>query len=174
MTDSIFKIVFVGNSGIGKSSILRRYTECTFDDCTCATVGAAYKDQRISFEGKSIKLHIWDVDVSERHASQWKLYAIKCNGIFVVYDITDRKSFERIRDLISEIDSSAGVCRVLNGNKCDLEERRAIKTEEGELLARKYGIPFFETSAKESVNVEEMFNAIILNMINNGYKVIQD
>lgn len=62
----------------------------------------------------------------------------------------------------------SGICRVLIGNKCDLEERRAVGTEEGELLARRYGTPFFETSAKESVNVEEMFNAIVLNMINNA------
>lgn len=157
--DYLFKVLIIGNSGVGKSCLLLRFAEDMFSDNYISTIGVDFKIRKIDLEGKSIKLQIWDTAGQERFRTITKSYYRGSNGIVVVYDITDRESFEQIQHWMSEIDSHASpdVCRLLVGNKCDLEENRAVKTEEGESLARQYGIPFLETSAKDSKNVEEMF-----------------
>jgi len=133
-----------------------------FSDNYISTIGVDFKIRKIELENKSIKLQIWDTAGQERFRTITKSYYRGSNGIVVVYDITDRESFETVQHWMAEIDNhaSADVCRLLVGNKSDLSDKRAVKTEEGEALARQFGIPFLETSAKESINVENMFTTM--------------
>lgn len=161
--DNIFKIIFIGDSNVGKSSLLFRYVKNTFNEYHMTTIGIDFLVKNIRFEGKSIKLQIWDKCGKEVHGGYLKVFSRYSNGVFIVYDITDRKSFENVQWWMDELDSNGppDICRVLIGNESDLEKYRVVKTEEGESLARKYGIPFLETSAKKSINVKEMFETII-------------
>ena len=162
ISDYLFKVLIIGNSGVGKSCLLLRFAEDMFSDNYISTIGVDFKIRKIELEGKSIKLQIWDTAGQERFRTITKSYYRGSNGIVVVYDITDRESFEQITHWMNEIDSNASseVCRLLVGNKADLNDKRAVKTEEGEALARQFGIPFLETSAKESINVENMFTTM--------------
>jgi Ras-related protein Rab-1A len=157
--DYLFKVLIIGNSGVGKSCLLLRFAEDMFSDNYISTIGVDFKIRKIELEGKSIKLQIWDTAGQERFRTITKSYYRGSNGIIVVYDITDRESFDQVQHWMSEIDAhaSADVCRLLVGNKADLKDRRAVKTDEGAALARQYGIPFLETSAKDASNVENMF-----------------
>lgn len=136
-----------------------------FSDNYISTIGVDFKIRKIELDGKSIKLQIWDTAGQERFRTITKSYYRGSNGIVVVYDITNRDSFEQVQHWMSEIDNHASqdVCRLLVGNKADLPDR-AVKTEEGEALARQFGIPFMETSAKESLNVENMFITMATSM----------
>jgi Ras-related protein Rab-1A len=157
--DYLFKVLIIGNSGVGKSCLLLRFAEDMFSDNYISTIGVDFKIRKLDLEGKSIKLQIWDTAGQERFRTITKSYYRGSNGIVVVYDITDRESFDQVQHWMSEIDAhaSAEVCRLLVGNKADLNDKRAVKTEEGETIARQYGIPFLETSAKDASHVEEMF-----------------
>jgi Ras-related protein Rab-1A len=157
--DYLFKVLIIGNSGVGKSCLLLRFAEDMFSDNYISTIGVDFKIRKIELEGKSIKLQIWDTAGQERFRTITQSYYRGSNGIIVVYDITDRESFDQVQHWMSEIDAhaSADVCRLLVGNKADLQDKRAVKTDEGALLARQFGIPFLETSAKDSSNVETMF-----------------
>jgi Ras-related protein Rab-1A len=157
--DYLFKVLIIGNSGVGKSCHLLRFAEDMFSDNYISTIGVDFKIRKLDLEGKSIKLQIWDTAGQERFRTITKSYYRGSNGIVVVYDITDRESFDQVQHWMSEIDAhaSADVCRLIVGNKADLNDKRAVKTEEGETLARQFGIPFLETSAKDASHVEEMF-----------------
>jgi Ras-related protein Rab-1A len=157
--DYLFKVLIIGNSGVGKSCLLLRFAEDLFSDNYISTIGVDFKIRKLDLDGKSIKLQIWDTAGQERFRTITKSYYRGSNGIVVVYDITDRESFEQVQHWMSEIDAhaSAEVCRLLVGNKADLNDKRAVKTDEGESLARQFGVPFLETSAKDASHVEEMF-----------------
>jgi Ras-related protein Rab-1A len=157
--DYLFKVLIIGNSGVGKSCLLLRFAENMFSDNYISTIGVDYKIRKIDREGKSIKLQIWDTAGQERFRTITKSDYRGSNGIVVVHDMTDRQSFDQVQHWMGEIDShaSADVCRLLVGNKADLKDKRAVKSDEGAALARQYGIPFLETSAKDSSNVENMF-----------------
>jgi Ras-related protein Rab-1A len=157
--DYLFKVLIIGNSGVGKSCLLLRFAEDMFSDNYISTIGVDFKIRKIELEGKSIKLQIWDTAGQERFRTITKSYYRGSNGIIVVYDITDRETFDQVQHWMSEIDAhaSADVCRLLVGNKADLKDKRAVKTDEGAALGRQFGIPFLETSAKDASNVETMF-----------------
>ena len=106
-----------------------------------------------------VKLQIWDTAGQERFRTLTSSYYRGAHGISIVYDVTDRESFENVRQWMHEIDKFAnpGVCKILVGNKCDMEEIRKVSTEEGAELARHFEIPFLETSAKNSINVDQSF-----------------
>ncbi len=106
-----------------------------------------------------VKLQIWDTAGQERFRTLTSSYYRGAHGIIIVYDVTDRDSFDNVRQWMHEIERFAnpGVCKILVGNKCDMEEIRKVTTDEGAELARHFEIPFLETSAKNSINVEQSF-----------------
>ena len=110
-------------------------------------------------DNQNVKLQIWDTAGQERFRTLTASYYRGAHGIIIVYDVTDRETFENVRQWMHEIERFANdtVCKVLVGNKSDLEDRRKVAREEGEELARHYGIPFLETSAKNNRSVEESF-----------------
>ncbi|XP_060777423.1 ras-related protein Rab-13 isoform X2 [Neoarius graeffei] len=121
-----------------------------------------FKVKTIEVEGKKVKLQVWDTAGQERFKTITTAYYRGAMGIILVYDITDEKSFENIQNWMKSIkeNASAGVSRMLLGNKCDIEAKRKVSKEMGEKLAKDHGIRFFETSAKSSINVEESFIAL--------------
>jgi Ras-related protein Rab-1A len=157
--DYLFKILLIGNSGVGKSSLLLRFADDTFTDNFMPTIGVDFKIRTLEVDGRTIKLQIWDTAGQERFKTITSSYYKGAHGIIVVYDITDKESFKNIDTWMNEVEKHASdnVSRILVGNKNDMEESRQVSVDEGKELADQYNIRFMETSAKESANVEEAF-----------------
>jgi Ras-related protein Rab-1A len=157
--DYLFKILLIGNSGVGKSSLLLRFADDTFTDNFMPTIGVDFKIRTLEVDGKTIKLQIWDTAGQERFKTITSSYYKGAHGIIVTYDVTDKESYKNIDTWMNEVEKHASdnVSRILVGNKCDLEDSRQVSTDEGKELADTYNIRFVETSAKDSKNVEEAF-----------------
>ncbi|XP_036411335.1 ras-related protein Rab-13-like [Megalops cyprinoides] len=157
--DYLYKLLLIGDSGVGKTCLIIRFAEDSFNSTFISTIGIDFKVKTIEVEGKKVKLQIWDTAGQERFKTITTAYYRGAMGIVLVYDITDVKSFENIQNWLKSIkeNASAGVSRMLLGNKCDIEAKRKVSKERGEKLAKDHGIRFFETSAKSSINVEEAF-----------------
>ncbi|XP_008429973.1 ras-related protein Rab-13 isoform X1 [Poecilia reticulata] len=156
--DFLFKLLLIGDSGVGKTCLIIRFAEDNFNSTYISTIGIDFKVKTIEVDGKKVKLQVWDTAGQERFKTITTAYYRGAMGIILVYDITDEKSFENIQNWMKSIkeNASAGVSQMLIGNKCDIEPKRKVSKETGEKLAKDHGIRFFETSAKSSINVEEV------------------
>lgn len=157
--DYLFKLLLIGDSGVGKTCVLFRFSEDAFNSTFISTIGIDFKIRTIELDGKKIKLQIWDTAGQERFRTITTAYYRGAMGIMLVYDITNDKSFENIRNWIRNIEEHASrdVEKMILGNKCDMNDKRMVSKEKGEQLAIEHGIKFMETSAKASINVEEAF-----------------
>lgn len=157
--DFLFKLLLIGDSGVGKTCILVRFSEDAFNSTFISTIGIDFKIRTVEIDGKKIKLQIWDTAGQERFRTITTAYYRGAMGIMLVYDVTNEKSFENIRNWIRNIEenASADVDKMILGNKCDLQESRVVSTERGKLLAEEHGVKFMETSAKSGLNVETAF-----------------
>ena len=153
---------------MGKSCIILRYIEDTFSINLMNSIGVDFKLKNIEIDNKKIKLQIWDTAGQERFRTITTSYYKGAHAIVIVFDITDRDSFDHVKIWMQDIDKFAkqGVMRILVGNKCDLEHQRAVTKEEGNEMALKYGIKYIETSAKDTVNIEELFVDTTKNLMN--------
>ncbi|XP_004780402.1 ras-related protein Rab-13 isoform X2 [Mustela nigripes] len=160
--DHLFKLLLIGDSGVGKTCLIIRFAEDSFNNTYISTIGIDFKIRTVDVEGKKIKLQVWDTAGQERFKTITTAYYRGAMGIILVYDITDEKSFENIQNWMKSIkeNASAGVERLLLGNKCDMEAKRKVQKERAVKLAREHGIRFFETSAKSSTNVDEAFSSL--------------
>ena len=157
--DYLFKVLLIGNSGVGKSSLLVRFSDDIFHDTHMPTIGVDFKIRNSEVDGKAIKLQIWDTAGRDRFKTITCSYYKGAHGIIVTYDVTDRESFAAVQNWMAEVEkyASHNISRILVGNKCDLESSRAVSTEEGQVLADHYCVRFLETSAKDCKNVEQAF-----------------
>jgi Ras-related protein Rab-8A len=157
--DFQIKLLMIGDSGVGKTCLLLRYANDSYSPTFITTIGIDFKIKNIQLDGKRVKLQIWDTAGQERFRTITTSYFKGAHGILLVYDVTDRKTFQAIGNWISQIKSHAdnNVNRVLIGNKCDMVEERAVSTTEGEGLAKEFEMDFFETSAKKGIAVEKAF-----------------
>ncbi|XP_057564656.1 ras-related protein Rab-8A isoform X1 [Hippopotamus amphibius kiboko] len=157
--DYLFKLLLIGDSGVGKTCVLFRFSEDAFNSTFISTIGIDFKIRTIELDGKRIKLQIWDTAGQERFRTITTAYYRGAMGIMLVYDITNEKSFDNIRNWIRNIEehASADVEKMILGNKCDVNDKRQVSKERGEKLALDYGIKFMETSAKANINVENAF-----------------
>ncbi|KAK9478413.1 ras family-domain-containing protein [Lipomyces japonicus] len=157
--DILIKLLLIGDSGVGKSCLLLRFSEDSFTPSFITTIGIDFKIRTIDLDGKRIKMQIWDTAGQERFRTITTAYYRGAMGILLVYDVTDEKSFNNIRSWFSNVEQHAteDVKMLLIGNKCDQEDKRTVSTEKGKNLATELGIPFIEASAKTNVNVEEAF-----------------
>merc|ERR1711935_911355 len=160
--DFLFKVLIIGNSHVGKSNILLRFSENVFHESFLPTIGVDFKIKNVQVEDKTIKLHIWDTAGQERFKTITATYYKGAHGIILVYDITDRTTFVEIENWLSEIQqhASPNVARLLVGNKCDMEGERQVSYQDGKDYADSLGIPFLETSAKQKINIEECFKKL--------------
>jgi len=152
------KLLILGDSATGKSATMNRFCESVFSTTHIATIGVDFKYKTVDCDGKRIKLQIWDTAGQEKFRSIVQTYYKGAMGIILMYAINDRKSFKNIETWMKEVQNNAakGVVVLLIGNKSDLTTR-VVEESEGKKLAEKYGVKFFETSAKDGVNIEEAF-----------------
>uniref|UniRef100_A0A4W6G2J1 Ras-related protein SEC4 n=1 Tax=Lates calcarifer TaxID=8187 RepID=A0A4W6G2J1_LATCA len=155
--DYLFKLLLIGDSGVGKTCVLFRFSEDAFNSTFISTIGIDFKIRTIELDGKKIKLQICLTTHTHRQTDGGQLSQL--SGIMLVYDITNEKSFDNIKNWIRNIEehASADVERMVLGNKCDVNDKRQVSKERGEKLALEYGIKFMETSAKANINVENAF-----------------
>ena len=158
--DYLLKILILGESNVGKTCLLSRFIDDTFTLNHISTFGIEFKTKIINLNDKIIKYQIWDTSGLERFRRVTESYYKNVNGIIIVYDITDQKSFKSINKwIIKQINNNAknDIVKVLVGNKTDKEDR-VISKEEGENLAKDLGMKFFETSAKQNNNIKQLFD----------------
>lgn len=158
--DLLVKILMLGNSSVGKTWLLIRYSQEIEPSHSIATIGIDFKVKFVSVDGSRLKLQIWDTAGAERFQSLTTSVYRNAHGVVLIYDISERASFKSIEAWISQIHRHAdtNVNIVLVGNKCDVsDEERQVTYEEGQKLAEKYDVPFYEASAKKNINVENIF-----------------
>ncbi|CAD8198123.1 unnamed protein product [Paramecium pentaurelia] len=159
--DLLIKVLLIGNSGVGKTQILLRYTENQFKTSFLSTIGIDFKIKKISVDEKVIKMQIWDTAGQERYQTITQTYYKGAMGIILVFAVNDQESFHDIEKWMNQIKQHASdnIIKVLIGNKTDLPDR-CITYEQAMKMAQKYNIPYFETSAKEGTNINDTFQQI--------------
>eukprot|EP00310_Coccolithus_braarudii_P009001 CAMPEP_0183361046 /NCGR_PEP_ID=MMETSP0164_2-20130417/56217_1 /TAXON_ID=221442 /ORGANISM="Coccolithus pelagicus ssp braarudi, Strain PLY182g" /LENGTH=206 /DNA_ID=CAMNT_0025535499 /DNA_START=34 /DNA_END=654 /DNA_ORIENTATION=- len=157
--DYLFKLLLIGDSGVGKSCLLLRFADHTYTESYISTIGVDFKIRTIDLDGKTIKLQIWDTAGQERFRTITSSYYRGAHGIIVVYDVTDLESFNNVKQWLSEIEryASENVNKLLVGNKCDLSNKKQVEYDQAKAFADNLDIPFLETSAKNATNVEKAF-----------------
>eukprot|EP01035_Chromulina_nebulosa_P017329 gene17329-22873_t len=163
--DMQIKLLMVGDCGVGKSRLMLRYSS---DTLALTTIGIEFKIKNIQLDGLRIKLQIWNTAGSERFRTITTSYFRGAHGILLVYDVTDRQTFESIRNwyTLIQMHANENIKVILIGNKCDLSDQRMVSFEEGESLANECNIHFYETSAIENINVEKSFLTITTDVKN--------
>ena len=170
--DYIFKVLLIGNSDVGKSSLILRYVDQIWNDVFVPTIGVDFKVKSLQIDNKRVKMQIWDTAGQERFRNVISSYFKGAHGILLIYDITARDSFKELENWLGEVERNATpqVLKILIGNKCDLEEQRQITVDEGEAFAARNGMKFIETSAKNNTNVNEAFEALAKIMVESSNK----
>ena len=161
--DAIIKLLLIGDSGVGKSCLLMRFAEGCFSESYITTIGIDFKIRTIEQNGKRLKLQIWDTAGQERFRTITTAYYRGAMGILLVYDVSNRNSFYNIKNWLRQVDTHAAenVIRIIIGNKsCIDSDAREVTPEEGLALADEYQVDFFETSAKNDINVDDAFGLI--------------
>lgn len=157
--DLQLKLMMIGDQAVGKTALLVRYADGDFTEVLLPTIGIDFKIKTIELQGKLVKLQIWDTAGQERFRTITQAYYRGAMGILLIYDVTNTKTWSNVRTWVRNIEGNAPqtVNKILIGNKCDLAQMRQVSTQQGNQLAREYGMKFLETSARDNVNVQEAF-----------------
>uniref|UniRef100_A0AAR5PS77 Ras-related protein Rab-35 n=1 Tax=Dendroctonus ponderosae TaxID=77166 RepID=A0AAR5PS77_DENPD len=178
--DHLFKLLIIGDSGVGKSSLLLRFSDNTFTGSYITTIGVDFKIKTVNIDGQKVKLQIWDTAGQERFRTITSTYYRGTHGVVIVYDVTNGETFANVKRWLHEIDQNCEVvnrvlgesssfsswvvlrrsCPISVGNKNDTPDRKVVLTEDAQRFADTMNIKLFETSAKDNINVEEMFMSI--------------
>jgi Ras-related protein Rab-1A len=156
--DHLFKLVLIGDSGVGKSCLLLRFADNAFTESYISTIGVDFRFRTVKVEKNTVKLQIWDTAGQERFRTITSAYYRGADGIIMVYDVTNQESFNHVADWLTEVNryASEGTCKLLVGNKSDRTDR-VVSSDVAREYAEKLNIPFLETSAKNADNVEQAF-----------------
>jgi len=160
--DYLIKLMLIGDSGVGKSSLLLRFSDDTFDTSATPTIGIDFKLRTIELDNKRIKLQLLDTAGQERFRTITTAHYRNAMGILLVYDVTKEETFNNIHDWLKNIEkhTTGPINKLLIGNKCDMADKREVSTERGKALAAELGMGFYETSAKTKESVEDAFYAL--------------
>ena len=166
LTEHFGKILILGDSGVGKTSILVRYCDNIFNDSQITTIGIDYKKKTFEFDNKRLKLDIWDTAGHERYRSIAESFYKGAHGVILAYSCDLRTSFKNVSKWMEQLDKHAAsdIYKVIVANKNDLVDR-TVTFEEGNKLADEYGVKFFETSAKTDNNIGELFDTVARDVI---------
>ncbi|KNC80714.1 Ras-like protein Rab-11B [Sphaeroforma arctica JP610] len=161
--DYLFKVVLIGDSGVGKSNLLSRFTRNEFNLESKSTIGVEFATRSIKVDQKTIKAQIWDTAGQERYRAITSAYYRGAVGALLVYDIAKHLTYENVERWLKELRDHAdsNIVIMLVGNKSDLRHLRAVPTEEAKAFAELHGLSFIETSALDSTNVEQAFTNIL-------------
>ena len=162
------KLLIIGDSRVGKTSLLLNYVEKIFPEAHISTLGVEYKEKEIIKDNYLIRLQIWDTAGEERFRSITKSIYRNANGILFVCDITNRESFKNIKNWIKDADNvDKDIKGIIIGNKIDLDNERVVSVEDLEEIGKKYNMPFIEASAKTGMNVNKCFEVLIDELFKN-------
>jgi len=164
----LVKLLLIGDSAVGKSSLLLRFSDASFSSSFITTIGIDFQIKSIEIDGLKVKLQIWDTAGQERFKTITTAYYRGAMGILLVYDVSSRATFDHVKDWIRQIEQHAeeNVNKILVGNKSDVPaEMRQVTYEEGKALAAEYNLPFYETSAKADLEVTEAFEGITKDVV---------
>jgi len=161
--DYVFKVVLIGDSGVGKSNLLSRFTRGEFNLASKTTIGVEFATKCISVRSKTIKAQIWDTAGQERYRAITAAYYRGAVGALLVYDITDVNSFNNVKHWLKELrdHTKANIVVMLVGNKTDLEKSRAVEQDEAIAFSKKYDMEYVETAALNATGVDTAFHKII-------------
>ena len=165
--DSVYKVLILGDSSVGKTCFLLKYTDKVFNEVYMSTIGLDYRLKTLTLKnGKKVKLQIWDTAGQDRFRTITKNYYKGANGIILIYDVTNTETYDNVENWISQIkeEASPNVVIYLVGNKVDMEDKRKVSTEEGQKIADDNNLPFIETSAKSDININETFDNLVEKM----------
>lgn len=168
--DYLFKVLLIGDSSVGKTSVLLRYVDDTFNPEFQTTIGVDFKISTFQLNGKVIKLQLWDTAGQDRFKNIVASYYRGAHGIMLTFDITNLTSFQNITRWYDEAQNylQKSVPKLLIGNKSDLASQRTVKIEEAKALADRLGVEYVETSAKNSQNVKLAFESLSRSILNNA------
>jgi Ras-related protein Rab-1A len=157
--DYLFKLLLIGDSGVGKSSLLLRFADDVFSDCYISTIGVDFKIRTVRVGEKTVKLQIWDTAGQERFRTLTTAYYRSAHGVILIYDVNDKESFLHLDDWMGEVGKNS--CETINlmlvGNKCDVVGRRQVDYQIAKSFAEDINVSFIETSAKDRTNVDKVF-----------------
>ena len=162
--DYLFKVVIIGDSGVGKSNLLSRFTRNEFHLDSKSTIGVEFATRSIQHDSKIIKAQIWDTAGQERYRAITSAYYRGAVGALIVYDITKRLTFENVERWLKELRTHAdpSIVVMVVGNKCDLKHLQAVLTDDAKAFAEQNNLAFIETSALDSTNVDLAFETILI------------
>ena len=162
----LYKVIIIGDTGVGKSNILSRYVKDEFSSNSKSTVGVELGIKFLKIKNTNTKIQIWDTAGQERYKAITSSYFKGSNGCFIVYDITSESSFNNIENWYAEIqkETSKDIPILLVGNKCDLEDERKVPIEKGKEKAKNLNCAFFETSALKKINIDKIFEELVNNI----------
>lgn len=174
--DHLFKVLMVGDSGVGKSCILLRFVDQQYNETYISTIGVDFRIKTLEIAGKKVKLQIWDTAGQERFRTITSSYYRGAHGVMVVYDSTSEQSFYNVKQWLHEISRYAGdnVEKLLVGNKCDQTNRKQVNYTTGKQLADEMSMNFMETSAKTGSNINELFVNFANQLLKNKANTIID
>jgi len=157
--DFLFKLIIVGDSNVGKTNIMSKYIHNQFNQHSKSTIGVEFGTKIVNIDNKKIKAQIWDTAGQERYKSITSAYYKGAKGALIVYDITNKFSFDSVDKWVQDLNSygDKNITLLLVGNKSDLEEKRQITKENGEEKAKSFNLGFIETSACSGDNIDQAF-----------------
>ena len=161
--DYLFKLIIVGDTNVGKTNIMSKYTKDQFNITSKSTIGVEFGTKILEIDNKKVKAQIWDTAGQERYKSITSAYYKGAKGAFIVYDITNKSTFESVDKWIKDLNSygDKNLTMLLIGNKSDLEDKRIINKEEGEEKAKSFELGFIETSAYNGDNIDQAFDIML-------------
>jgi len=165
--DYTFKIVMIGDSGVGKSCILLRFADDKFNENFYATIGVDFRFKNVMIDDKSVKLQIWDTAGQERFKTITSAYYRGADGIIIVYDITDRNSFAHIKDWLDDVNkyTDDNPLKIIVGNKIDLIKDKQISNNDMKTMTAQTGIEIIECSAKDSIKINDLMEILTKKLI---------
>ena len=165
--DYTFKIVMIGDSGVGKSCILLRFADDKFNENFYATIGVDFRFKNVMVDDKSVKLQIWDTAGQERFKTITSAYYRGADGIIIVYDITDRNSFAHIKDWLDDVNkyTDDNPLKIIVGNKIDLIKDKQISNNDMKTMTAQTGIEIIECSAKDSIKINDLMEIMTKKLI---------
>lgn len=161
MTENNVKVVMLGNSAVGKTTLVTRWTEDRYDGKSTPTIGAAYKQVTLEMpDGNKYSMHLWDTAGQDEYRSTTSIYCRDAKAAMIVFDITDYQSFQALPNWITTLKDKANVPFIIVGNKADKQDIRQVSFDDAAQMAQQYNVPYYETSALTSFNVDDAFNEL--------------